>query len=72
VEADKTPFGQFYAFETLTLVPIDLDAIEPSVMEPRDIRLLNAYHRRVCEALTPFMDEEERAWLTHATRELEV
>ena len=34
VEADQTEFGEFYAFETLTLCPFDRRALEPSLLSP--------------------------------------
>ena len=64
----KNEFGQFMKFENLTWVPIDLDTIDVSLMEGRDRELLNAYHKGVYEKLSPYMTEEEKAWLTEATR----
>ena len=60
--------GQFMYFDTLTWVPIDLDAIDPAYMEPREIAWLNDYHAKVYEKIAPLLDEEERAWLKEATR----
>ena len=54
----------------LTYVPIDLDLIDKKWMQPRDIELLNAYHRDVYEKLAPYMNEEELVWLKEATREI--
>lgn len=70
VEDEKTEFGQFLRFENLTWVPIDLDAIAPEVMELRDKELLNTYHRKVYQTLSPFLSEEERGWLREMTREI--
>ncbi len=62
-------FGRFLHLEYLTLVPFDLDAVDPALMDERDRRCLNAYHARVRETLLPRLaDPEERAWLTEATR----
>lgn len=69
-KAEKNMYGQFMCFETMTFAPIDLDAVDISVMEPSDVRLLNDYHRQVYEKLSPYMNEEERAWLKEATREI--
>ena len=62
--------GQFMYFDTLTWAPIDLDAIDPAYMEPREIAWLNDYHAKVYEKIAPLLDEEERAWLKEATRPL--
>ena len=32
------------------------------------MRMLNAYHKEVCEKLSPYMTEEENEWLKEATR----
>lgn len=67
---EKNGDGQFMYFDTLTFVPIDLDAIEPSVMEPKDRELLNAYHSQVREKILPFLTKEEAEWLKEATKEI--
>ena len=62
-------YGQFMGFEAITCAPIDLDAIIPEQMTARQRRWLNEYHAFVYEKLNALMaDEEERAWLKHATR----
>lgn len=66
----KNTDGQFMYFDTLTFVPIDLDGIDPSIMEAGDIRRLNNYHKEVYEKILPFMNEEEAQWLKEATREI--
>ncbi|MBO8463021.1 MAG: aminopeptidase P family protein, partial [Firmicutes bacterium] len=67
-KAEKNEYGQFMEFEYLTMVPIDLDAIDPTIMTERDITLLNAYHKEVYEKLSPYLNEEEKMWLQQATR----
>ena len=64
----KNGDGQFMYFDTLTWAPIDLDAIDVSVMERKDIERLNRYHALVREKMTPYLNEEEAAWLQEATR----
>lgn len=68
VQAEKNEFGQFMEFENLTWVPIDLDAIDPAYLEPRDRELLNNYHKGVYEKIAPYLAAEEAEWLRHATR----
>lgn len=66
----KNGDGQFMYFDTLTFVPIDLDAIDPAYMEPSQIAMLNRYHAEVREKMAPFMTAEEMEWLKDATREI--
>lgn len=66
----ETEYGKFLAFETLTLCPIDLDGIDPTLMDSGDIRLLNAYHRRVYDALSPHLCAGDREKLAYMTREI--
>ena len=70
VKAEKNQYGQFMAFEHLTFVPIDLDAIDETVLEPHDRELLNAYHKDVYAKISPFLTQEEKEWLKEATREI--
>lgn len=67
-KAEKNEYGQFMEFEFLTYVPIDLDALDPSIMEPRDIAHLNEYHKDVYEKISPYLTEEEALWLKEYTR----
>lgn len=67
-KAEKNQYGQFMCFEVLTLAPIDLEAVDLSVMEPSDVRMLNAYHKKVYETLSPYFEGEELKWLKDATR----
>lgn len=69
-KAQKNEYGQFMEFEYLTFVPIDLDALDVSLMEKRDIEYLNEYHRQVYEKISPYLTDEEREWLKEATREV--
>lgn len=67
-KGEKNAFGQFLYFEPLTLVPIDLDAVEPSLLSEIDRARLNAYHALVYETLAPHLDADERVWLAGYTR----
>ena len=64
----KNGDGQFMHFDELTYVPIDLEAIEPSLMQEIDVERLNAYHERVYKKVSPYLNEEECTWLREATR----
>jgi Xaa-Pro aminopeptidase len=59
-----------YAFETLTLAPIDRRLIVAEMLTPDEAAWLDGYHARVFQALSPLLDADSRAWLTAATRPL--
>lgn len=67
---EENEYGQFMCFENLTYVPIDLDGIDPSAMELKEIDSLNRYHQDVYEKLAPYFADEELVWLGEVTREL--
>ncbi|MCD7806346.1 MAG: M24 family metallopeptidase C-terminal domain-containing protein, partial [Lachnospiraceae bacterium] len=67
-KGEKNSYGQFMYLETLTLIPFDLDAINPELMSGREKGWLNAYHKKVYETLSPMLTEEEQEWLAKYTR----
>lgn len=66
----KNDYGQFMHFETLTYAPIDLEAIQVSLLTPKQREYLNEYHKTVYEKVSPFLNEEEKTWLLNATKEV--
>lgn len=68
VEDETNEYGRFLKFETLTYAPIDLDAIEPDLMNEKEKALLNTYHQQVYEKISPYLTEEEKNWLYGCTR----
>ncbi|MBO5208676.1 MAG: aminopeptidase P family protein [Lachnospiraceae bacterium] len=69
---EKNSDGQFMYFDTLTYVPIDLEAIDVKYMQPKDIERLNAYHRAVYEKISPYLEKEEKDWLADETRPVKI
>ena len=69
-KAEKTPFGQFMCFEPLTMAPFDLDGVDPQQMSDRERKLLNAYHKKVYDTISPYLEKDEKEWLKQATREI--
>lgn len=63
VPAAKTEFGQFLTFETLTLFPIDKNLIDVYALEMDEVDWLDAYHQKVFETLSPYLNKEEQKWL---------
>ena len=66
----KNFYGQFLGFETITLCPIDLDAVDTKYLDAADIEQLNKYHATVYKTLSPFLNAKEKSWLKQATRKL--
>ena len=67
VKGPKTEMGQFMGFEMVTMVPYERRAILPEMLTEREIAQLNDYHAKVCRLLSPWLTEEERAWLAEET-----
>jgi Xaa-Pro aminopeptidase len=65
--AGSSEFGEFLEFETLTLCPIDVRCIEPSLLDARELAWLNRYHAMVRDRLLPLTSGDARAWLVRAT-----
>lgn len=64
----ENEYGTFLKFETLTMVPIDLDLVDTDYLTGQDIERLNSYHRTVYEKLSPFMQGEELEFLKQYTK----
>lgn len=69
-EDSETEFGKFLSFETITLCYIDTSLVIASMLSVRELAWLNKYHQMVYEKLSPYLDEEEKAWLKHKTAEI--
>ena len=58
---------EWFAFETITLVPFDASLIDGSLLNATEREWLNAYHARVREVIGPLVDSSTAAWLEQAT-----
>lgn len=68
VKKDKdTPDGQFLHFDVMSVAPIDVDAIDRSLLDNWKIEILNKYHKEVQLKLQPYMNDEEKVWLREVT-----
>lgn len=64
VKDSETDFGTFLRLEPLTLCPIDTTPIKIEMLTPHEVSWLNAYHKRVEEAIMPLLtDETAKNWL---------
>lgn len=68
--AEKTDFGQFMTFETMTYAPLDLDGVVTELLNEEEKEFLNNYHQIVFEKISPFLSEEEKKWLKEYTRKI--
>lgn len=57
---------QSLKFETVTLVPIDKNLIDKSLLNSEEIDWLNDYHARVEREIAPHLDSDEKVWLKKA------
>lgn len=64
----ETEFGEFMAFETLTLCYIDTNLVDKSLLDQKHIDWLNQYNNMVYERLSVHLDEDEKQWLSNKTK----
>jgi Xaa-Pro aminopeptidase len=60
-------FGKFLKFDTLSLCYIDKKLIDKSLLDRKEIEWLNTYHSEVYNKISPFLTEDEKAWLKDKT-----
>lgn len=63
-------YGQFMHFEPLTFVPFDVDGIDASLLTEEEKAWLNNYHSQVYEKISPYLTQEEAAWLKTACQSI--
>ncbi|WP_321789141.1 aminopeptidase P family protein [Paraburkholderia sp. J94] len=66
--AEKTEFGDFLKFETLTLCPIDTRCIDLALLREDERVWLNAYHQTVRVRVSPHVSGDALAWLEKRTQ----
>ena len=66
----KTDSGQFMKFEVLSYCPIDLDCIDVDLLSYKEKNWLNNYHEATYNKLSPYLNDEEKAWLRYKTRRI--
>ena len=50
-------------FENLTLAPIEKNLIDFSLLNKKETKYLNNYHKKVYYVLSPYLDKKEKIWL---------
>ncbi|WXR61373.1 aminopeptidase P family protein [Peptostreptococcaceae bacterium AGR-M142] len=66
----KNEFGQFMKFDVLTLAPIDLDALDESMLTVEEKTYLNNYHQKVYDKVSIHLNDDEKSWLKNYTRKI--
>jgi Xaa-Pro aminopeptidase len=70
VPSGENEFGKFLQFEPVTLCPIDVKAVDPSLLNPCDVEYFNAYHAKVYSLLAPHLTGDELEFLKKKTKNL--
>jgi len=70
VEDETNDFGSFLRFDTLTLCPIDIKAIDLDMLTVQEREWLNHYHQLVYFKLSPHLAAEHEKWLKEITKPL--
>lgn len=63
----STEFGDFLAFETLTLCPIDTRCIDLSMLTAQERQWLDDYHAQVRRRVSPLVEGQALEWLRRRT-----
>ncbi|HEX5372027.1 MAG TPA: aminopeptidase P family protein [Aquabacterium sp.] len=64
-------YGEYLAFETLSLCPIDTRCIDLALMRDDELAWLNGYHAEVLRRLRPHVNGDALSWLETRTRALQ-
>jgi len=67
-ELEKNEHGTFLGFETLTLFPYDLRAVDMDMLTQGEKDYINSYHSRVYDTLLPHLSVDEAEWLKNAAK----
>lgn len=66
-KGQKNDYGQFLKFETLTWVPLDMQAIIPEQLTEAQKSALKTYQAEVYARISPFLSTDEKVWLRKET-----
>lgn len=66
----KTEYGEFLNFETVTLCPIETSLIEYPLMTKEEVQWLNSYHEKVWNKLSPHLNQAEKDWLKEKVKKI--
>ncbi len=69
-KAFENEYGEFLRFETLTLAPYDRDLMIAGMLTEHERKLIDEYHKKVYEVLSPRLSGEEKDFLREYTAKL--
>lgn len=61
---------KFYEFDTITLVPIDLKPVIVSMLDKKEKKWLNNYHKKIYKYISHYLEDNEKKWLEDYAREI--
>lgn len=67
VKKYETPYGEFYGFEPLSLVPFEKDAICFELLTAEEFDILKRYSDLIREKVMPYLSENGKKWLDYNT-----
>lgn len=70
VVKEKTGFGTFLGFETLSLCPIDTQLIRKDLLSDEELYWINNYHSVVYNELAPLLNDQLKSFLKNLTQEI--
>ncbi|MCK5779521.1 MAG: aminopeptidase P family protein [Psychrilyobacter sp.] len=62
--------GTFYEFETISFFPIDINSIDPSLLNTDELKWINSYHTATFNKLSPHLNADEINWLKEKTKQI--
>lgn len=68
VEDENNEFGEFLAFEVLTLAPIFTNLVQKNMLHRDELAWLKNYNNLVYKKIARYLTPEEKAWVRGATR----
>lgn len=69
-ESEKTQFGQFYDFETLTFCPFSKDLIKKEMLLDEEVFWLNEYHKICEEKIGKHLEGDLKNWFLELVKPL--
>lgn len=63
ISKEKNEYGEFLAFETLTMAPIEMDLVKLELMSGSEIDRLRQYQQNVYNHIADYLEPEEKEWL---------